>query len=68
GASTDLLTLVSTLNEILGTRIEPKHLPPRVGDILESRADISAARELLKYEPRAGLLEGLRKTVEYYRF
>ena len=68
GASTDLLTLVSILNEILGTRIEPKHLPPRVGDILESRADISAARELLKYEPRAGLLEGLRKTVEYYRF
>lgn len=68
GASVDLLTLVSALNEILETRIEAKHLPPRVGDILESRADISEARRLLKYEPRTGLLEGLRRTVEYYRW
>ena len=67
GKSVDLLTLVSTLNEILGTQIEPKHLPPRVGDILESRADISAARRFLKYEPQTGLLEGLRQTVEWYR-
>lgn len=67
GASVDLLTLVSTLNEILGTQIEAKRLPPRVGDILESRADISEARRLLKYEPRTGLVEGLRRTVEHYR-
>lgn len=67
GKSVDLLTLVSTLNEILGTQIEAKHLPPRVGDILESRADISAARRFLKYEPQTGLLEGLRQTVEWYR-
>jgi len=67
GKSVDLLMLVSTLNEILGTRIEPEHLPPRVGDILESRADISAARRFLKYEPQTGLLEGLRQTVEWYR-
>ena len=67
GKSVDLLTLVSTLNEILRTQIEPKHLPPRVGDILESRADISAARRFLKYEPQTGLLEGLRQTVEWYK-
>ncbi len=67
GHSTDLLTLVSALNEILGTDIAPIHLPPRVGDILESRADISAAQERLKYEPRTDLLEGLRKTVEWYK-
>ncbi|MDO4629578.1 MAG: SDR family oxidoreductase [Planctomycetia bacterium] len=67
GHSSDLLTLVSALNEILGTDIAPTHLPPRVGDILESRADISAARECLKYEPRTDLLEGLRRTVEWYK-
>lgn len=67
GKSVDLLTLVSTLNEILGTQIEPKHLPPRVGDILESRADISAARCFLKYEPQTDLLEGLRQTVEWHK-
>lgn len=67
GQSSDLLTLISALNEILGTDIQPNHLPARVGDILESRADISEARRWLKYEPRMNLLEGLRKTVEYYR-
>ena len=66
GASFSLLTLIATLNEILGTRIEPIHAPPRVGDILDSKADITLAREKLKYEPRVGLLEGLRETVEAY--
>lgn len=67
GKSSDLLTLISTLNEILGTQITPNHLPPRVGDILESRADISAARKFLGYEPRMDLAEGLRRTVEFYQ-
>lgn len=67
GASVDLLTLVSVLNEILGTQIQPRHLPARVGDILESKADISLARHFLKYEPVTGLREGLAQTVAYYR-
>lgn len=66
GESYSLLTLVAALNEILGTAIVPVHAPPRVGDIRESRADISQARKLLGYEPRVGLLEGLRKTAAEY--
>lgn len=66
GESYSLLTLVETLNEILGTAITPIHAPPRVGDIRESRADITQARGLLKYEPRVGLEEGLRKTAAEY--
>ena len=38
--------------------------PPRVGDIRDSWADISAAREVLGWEPTVGLEEGLRLTVE----
>ncbi len=33
---------------------------PRPGDILHSSADISKAREILGYEPRFPLEEGLR--------
>jgi UDP-glucose 4-epimerase len=33
--------------------------PARVGDVRESRADISLARQLLGFEPRVGLDEGL---------
>ncbi len=66
GESYSLLTLIATLNEILGTDIAPMHAPPRVGDIRESRADITLARTLLKYAPRVGLLEGLRETAAQY--
>jgi UDP-glucose 4-epimerase len=67
GMSINLLMLVDTINEILGTHIKPIHAAPRVGDIRESVADISQARQYLKFEPRVGLLEGLTKTVEFYR-
>ena len=67
GMSIDLLMLVSTLNEILGTQIEPIHAAPRIGDIRESVADITQARKYLKFEPKMDLLGGLTRTVEFYR-
>lgn len=67
GKSTSLLALVSRLNELLGTHIEPIHEPPRAGDIRESMADITAARAGLCYEPQVDFDEGLRRSIEYYR-
>ncbi|MDO4551420.1 MAG: SDR family oxidoreductase [Planctomycetia bacterium] len=66
GKSYSLLTLVDVLNKILGTHWKPIHKPPRVGDIRESRADITQAQERLKYTPRVGLMEGLAETVNDY--
>jgi len=40
---------------------------PRTGDVRHSLADITRARELLGYEPRVGLEEGLSKTIEWWR-
>jgi UDP-glucose 4-epimerase len=62
-----LLTLLSVLQRLLQTKIEPRHEPPRTGDIRDSLADISAARRLLGYEPVVGLEEGLRRSIDYYR-
>jgi UDP-glucose 4-epimerase len=67
GRATSLLSLISQLNELLGTQVEPIHAPPRVGDIKESLADISAARQALGYEPQVGFEEGLRQSIGYYR-
>ena len=67
GRSTSLLSLLSQLNRLLGTTIEPIHAPPRAGDIRESLADISAAREVLGYEPQVDFEEGLKRSVGYYR-
>jgi nucleoside-diphosphate-sugar epimerase len=41
--------------------------PPRTGDIQDSLADISAAREAFGYQPQVGFAEGLRRTVAWYR-
>ncbi len=67
GRSTDLLTLVSILNELLGTALQPAFAPPRPGDIRDSLADISLARAALGYEPRCDLRKGLAATAEWFK-
>jgi UDP-glucose 4-epimerase len=67
GQSYDLLELVNGINRALGTNIEPVFESPRVGDVRDSLADISLARELLSYKPTVGFDQGLRRTIDYYR-
>jgi len=67
GRSIDLLSLIDRLNHLLGTDVKPIHADPRPGDIRESLADCSQARELLGYEPIVDFEEGLRRSVGYYR-
>ena len=66
GVQFTLLQLVSTINGLLGTSIEPHFEPTRVGDVRESLADISLARNLLDYKPQVDFEEGLRRSIEYY--
>lgn len=67
GRSITLLELIGTLNRLLGTSIDPDFGPPREGDILESLADISEARRVLGYHPQVSFLEGLERSIAYYR-
>lgn len=55
--------LVAMLNEILGTDGEPAYAPERVGDMRHTLADLTAARECLRYEPQVLFREGLERTV-----
>ena len=41
--------------------------PYRVGENMELYADISLAKNLLRWEPSTGLEDGLRKTIDHYR-
>lgn len=67
GRSITLLELLGAINEVLGTQVEPEFAPPRPGDIRESMADISMARTVLGYEPQVDFLDGLRRSIDYYR-
>src|SRR5690606_29565895 len=46
GYQTDLLDLIAAINRILETNIEPVHAPPLAGDVRESLADLTLARQI----------------------
>ena len=67
GIGTTLNQTIKLLNKILNVEVKPDYGPPRLGDVLHSRADISLARSVLGYEPIVDFEEGLRRTTEYLR-
>jgi UDP-glucose 4-epimerase len=60
-----VLGLLEVVCDITGSRTLPDRLPPRIGEIRHSVADITKAREVLGYTPSVGLHDGLRRTYEY---
>ncbi|HEV2380279.1 MAG TPA: SDR family oxidoreductase [Terriglobia bacterium] len=67
GASFTLNQTIGLLNRIFGREVKPHYAPPRPGDVLHSRADVTLARQLLGYEPKVSFEEGLRMTVDWCR-
>ena len=57
---------LALLEKFAGRPARAKYLESRAGDIRDSQADISLARERLGYDPRVGFEEGLRRTWEWY--
>jgi nucleoside-diphosphate-sugar epimerase len=53
--------------QLSGKQLEAKYEPPREGDIRDSLADISRAKEVLGYQPAVFFEEGLQRTYDWYR-
>ena len=68
GKRISLNQLLDVLKRLTGrTDVAAEYREGRVGDVRDSLADISRARELLGYEPRVDLEEGLRLTMEWFK-
>ena len=65
--SVSILELVTALNEILGTALDPVFNRARQGDVRVSLADIAQARTQLGYEPIVHFAEGLQQTVAWMK-
>jgi UDP-glucose 4-epimerase len=67
GARISLNQTLQLLREINASELQAKYDPPRDGDIRDSQADITLAREALKYDPKIDFPEGLRRTFAWYQ-
>jgi UDP-glucose 4-epimerase len=67
GARITLNGTFEILRNLTGFSGKPNYAPERQGDIRDSVADISLARDLLGYAPQVDFPEGLRRTLAWYR-
>ena len=67
GRSMSILELFRTLSGILDVDVEPVFEAERPGDVKHSLADISRAEEKLGFSPAIDPVEGLRRTVGYFK-
>lgn len=68
GLSITLNQLLTELKDLTGNQdVEPEYRDARVGDVRHSLADISLARELLGYESKVDLREGLKRTIDWWK-
>ena len=58
--------LIGLIEETVGKKAEVQHGPPNLADMRMNWADVTKAGEMLGWEPRVGLQEGVRRLVEWY--
>ena len=67
GSTVSVNELAGMVFELLGKDTGIEHAPPRPGEIRDSWADISKAKDLLGYEPKHTMREGMEITVGSFR-
>ena len=67
GGRISLNELFRTMRRLTGATVEPVYVETRAGDVSDSQADISLARDVLGYEPTVSFEDGLERTVDWYR-
>jgi len=67
GEAVTVNAIIEAINDLLGKHIRPIYEPSRPGDVKHSLADITAARNLIGFNPIVLFREGLEKSIDWYR-
>jgi nucleoside-diphosphate-sugar epimerase len=67
GKKYSLLKMVDILEDISGKKIKVEFEDPRVGDVMDSLADIKKAKRLIGYSPEVNFNDGMKRTFKYYK-
>jgi UDP-glucuronate 4-epimerase len=58
---------IEVLEEKLGRKAEINFLPMQAGDVQATEADVTETREVLRYQPKVSVEEGVGRFVDWYR-
>lgn len=65
--SVDLLYFIECIEKELGRKTEKNMLPLQAGDVPETTADISRSQQMLGFDPKVKVEEGIRQFIRWYR-
>jgi UDP-N-acetylglucosamine/UDP-N-acetyl-alpha-D-glucosaminouronate 4-epimerase len=68
GSPASVNAVADAIGRILGKAVERRFAPPRPGDIRDSWADVTAAKDVLGYVPSIDLEQGLQDTIRHLGF
>jgi UDP-glucuronate 4-epimerase len=67
GSRISLLKVVEMMGRIMGIKPSVQHQEPQKGDVRDTWADVSKARDHLGYQPTTGIEEGLEKMISAFQ-
>jgi UDP-N-acetylglucosamine/UDP-N-acetylgalactosamine 4-epimerase len=67
GERVTLNQLINILQELTSSNVQPAYRSDRPGDIRDSLADISKAKQILGYDPKYKIKDGLKLTVDWFK-
>jgi nucleoside-diphosphate-sugar epimerase len=67
GSDSSLNEIIALVERVTGRPVERIEDPPAAGDLFRTGADTSRARELLGWQPRTSMTEGIEAQVEWHR-
>lgn len=66
GQPANLMDFIKEIENALGKEAKKEFLPAQQGDVSQTHADISKAKELINYNPKTSLKDGIKEFVEWY--
>jgi len=67
GDANSVLSIVNTVNKMLGTDIKPIFNPERAGDVRKTLADVKKLKQKLNIKSFIQFEEGLKRTLEWFK-
>jgi nucleoside-diphosphate-sugar epimerase len=58
--------LVTLIEELTGKKANVQYGPPNLADMFMNQADVTKAREMLDWNPRVNLREGIKNLIDWY--